>query len=92
MSAPIFMEISKNNTDMEQTLFPNQLNKIIALFIMLCFCNSIKADFEVNGLSYTVLSLEDRTVALTRIGNSYQERYASWNLPGVITYNGRHSL
>ena len=89
MSAPIFMEISKNNTDMEQTLFPNQLNKIIALFIMLCFCNSIKADFEVNGLSYTVLSLEDRTVALTRIGNSYQERYASWNLPGVITYNGQ---
>ena len=86
---PFLWRLVITNTDMEQTSFPNQLKKIIALFIMLCFCNGIKADFEVNGLSYTVLSLEDRTVALTRITNTYVYQYASWNLPAYITYNGQ---
>lgn len=68
---------------------PFHLNKVFALLIMLSISNGIKADFEVNGISYTVLSLEDKTVALTRITDTYLYQYASWNLPGYITYNGQ---
>ena len=61
---------------------------VLILFFLQGTCIKVQADFEVNGLFYTVLSLEDRTVALTRISDSYQDRYASWNLPGRIIYNG----
>lgn len=66
-----------------------QIKKVYTLLIMLSVSNGIKADFEVNGISYTVLSLEDKTVALTRITDTYLYQYASWNLPAYITYNGQ---
>ena len=70
------------------------IKQALILLLMLLYCVSVKShDFEVNGIYYNLLSLEDLTVEVTYKGDyysSYTNRYTGdIIIPSTVTYKSK---
>ena len=53
------------------------------------FTNTYAYDFEVEGMCYDVISLDELTCAVTYRSEEYNSYSGTINIPAAVTYNGR---
>ena len=64
------------------------LKHLLATLLLLCATAASAYDFEVDGIYYTFLSKEDKTVEVTRPSYSRNEYYGSIVIPESVTFDG----
>ncbi|MBR5813669.1 MAG: leucine-rich repeat domain-containing protein, partial [Bacteroidaceae bacterium] len=64
------------------------LKHLLATLLLLCATAASAYDFEVDGIYYTFLSKEDKSVEVTRPSYSRNEYYGSIVIPESVTFDG----
>ena len=67
-----------------------QLRTVLAALLLLCSTVATAHDFEVDGIYYNILSLEEKTVEVTFEGDRpLGEYWGNVRIPASVTYKGR---
>lgn len=61
----------------------------ILMALLSVFTNTYAYDFEVEGICYAVISLDELTCAVTYRSEEYNSYSGTINIPAAVTYNGR---